>query len=385
MARAIAAAFSDAVRLVLSWGFGFAIAVAIVFALFGPWLIHTMTASGDVQQTAQDYLWFVVASPLLAVFAFGYDGVFIGATWAREMRNLMIISLLFFLATWFALRGLGNTGLWIAFLVHYAARGGLQALRYPANLRVSFALDCGASRRLKERPMQLRFVGCGDAFGSGGRSNTCFHVTGERVNFLIDCGASSLPALKRQGVAQDDIDLILITHFHGDHFGGLPFLLLDAQFARRDAAADRSQARKESGCGSTCVMEALFENSSKTKQRFDLNIVTLSPETTVQLGRGERHAVSGGAWRIRRTVSGLPDRSEGRVIAYTADTEWTEALIPLGHDADLLIAEAYTFDRPVKNHLSLKALEARLADIKPKRLILTHMSDEMLGRARRSL
>ena len=132
-------AFSDAVRLVLSWGFGFAIVVALVFALFGPWLIHTMTASDNVQQTAQDYLWFVVASPLLAVFAFGYDGVFIGATWAREMRNLMILSLLAFLATWFVLRGLGNTGLWIAFLVHYAARGGLQALRYPVNLRASFA------------------------------------------------------------------------------------------------------------------------------------------------------------------------------------------------------------------------------------------------------
>ena len=81
--------------------------------------------------------------------------------------------------------------------------------------------------------MQLRFVGCGDALGSGGRFNTCFHVTGASVNFLIDCGASSLPALKRLGIARDDIDLILITHFHGDHFGGLPFLLLDAQFTRR--------------------------------------------------------------------------------------------------------------------------------------------------------
>ena len=131
-------AFSDAVRLVLSWGFGFAVAVALVFALFGPWLIHTMTANGQVQQTARDYLWFVVVSPLLAVFAFGYDGIFIGATWAREMRNLMILSLLCFLATWFALRDLGNTGLWIAMLVLYASRGGLQALRYPVNLRATF-------------------------------------------------------------------------------------------------------------------------------------------------------------------------------------------------------------------------------------------------------
>jgi MATE family multidrug resistance protein len=130
--------FSDSVRLVLRWGFGFAVAVAAIFALFGPWLIHTMTANADVQQTAQDYLWYVVASPLLAVFAFGYDGVFIGATWAREMRNLMIVSLLVFFATWFALRGFGNTGLWIAMLVLYAARGGLQALRYGANFKASF-------------------------------------------------------------------------------------------------------------------------------------------------------------------------------------------------------------------------------------------------------
>ena len=81
--------------------------------------------------------------------------------------------------------------------------------------------------------MQLQFVGCGDALGSGGRYNTCFHVTGAHVNFLIDCGASSLPALKRLAIARDNIDLILITHFHGDHFAGLPFLLLDAQFTRR--------------------------------------------------------------------------------------------------------------------------------------------------------
>ena len=81
--------------------------------------------------------------------------------------------------------------------------------------------------------MQLQFVGCGDALGSGGRSNTCFHVTGAGVNFLIDCGASSLAALKRLEIAHDETDLVLITHFHGDHFGGLPFLLLDAQFTRR--------------------------------------------------------------------------------------------------------------------------------------------------------
>ena len=227
--------------------------------------------------------------------------------------------------------------------------------------------------------MQVRFVGCGDAFGSGGRYNTCFHITGERVNFLIDCGASSLPALKRLKIDRDDIDLVLITHFHGDHFAGLPFLLLDAQFSRRTrplviAGPEGIQMRL------TQVMEALFENSSRTKQRFDLSVVALRPEETQMFGAVKVtpfpvvHGESGGPFLAYRV------EAEGRVITYSADTEWTDTLIPAGRDADVFIAEAYYYDKVVKNHLSLKTLEANLAEINPKRLILTHLSDDMLGR-----
>jgi MATE family multidrug resistance protein len=135
------AAFSDAVRLVMLWGTGFALAVTAVFALFGPGLIDIMTASEDVRRASRNYLWFVAVSPMPAVFAFAYDGIFIGATWAREMRNLMVVALLIFLSAWLALRTFGNAGLWAALLVHYAARGGLQALRYPALLKKSFAIQ----------------------------------------------------------------------------------------------------------------------------------------------------------------------------------------------------------------------------------------------------
>jgi MATE family multidrug resistance protein len=131
-------AFAGAVRLVVMWGFGFALAVAACFLLFGPALIDIMTASADVRRIAREYLWFVIFAPLLGVFAFAYDGVYIGATWARDMRNLMVASLAIFLAAWFSLRSFGNAGLWAALLVHYAARGGLEALRYPALLRKSF-------------------------------------------------------------------------------------------------------------------------------------------------------------------------------------------------------------------------------------------------------
>src|SRR5438105_1384723 len=227
--------------------------------------------------------------------------------------------------------------------------------------------------------MQVQFVGCGDALGSVGRFNTCFHITGERVNFLIDCGASSLPALKWLGIARDDIDLVLITHFHGDHFGGLPFLLLDAQFTRRSRplviAGPQGIETKLAN-----LMEAVFEHSSKTKQRFDLSVIALEPEQSRTFGGVTVtpypvvHGESGGPFLAYRI------EAEGRVISYSADTEWTEMLIPLARNADLFIAEAYTYDKIVKNHLSLKTLEARLPEIKAKRLILTHMSDDMLGR-----
>jgi ribonuclease BN (tRNA processing enzyme) len=227
--------------------------------------------------------------------------------------------------------------------------------------------------------MQLRFVGSGDALGSGGRVNTCFHVRGAHTNFLIDCGASSLPALKRLGIARDEIDLILITHFHGDHFGGLPFLLLDAQFARRTRplviAGPQSIEAKLAN-----LMEALFEHSSKTKQRFDLSVVALEPEQSRTFGEVSVtpypvvHGESGGPFLAYRI------EAEGRVISYSADTEWTDMLIPAARGADLFIAEAYYYDKIVKNHLSLKTLEAHLPEINAKRLALTHMSDDMLGR-----
>jgi multidrug resistance protein, MATE family len=130
--------FAGAVRLVIVWGFAFSLAVTAVFALFGPSLIDMMTASAEVRHVARNFLLYVILAPLLGVFAFAYDGIYIGATWARDMRNLMILSLGIFLAAWLALRSYGNAGLWGALLFHYAARGGLQALRYPALFKASF-------------------------------------------------------------------------------------------------------------------------------------------------------------------------------------------------------------------------------------------------------
>src|SRR5262252_480018 len=90
--------------------------------------------------------------------------------------------------------------------------------------------------------MELTFVGCGDAIGSGGRFNTCFHVQSAGSAFPVDCGSSALISMKRLAIDPSAIDSIFITHFHADHFGGLPFLVLDAQFSKRRRPAQRAGA-----------------------------------------------------------------------------------------------------------------------------------------------
>src|SRR5207244_4135422 len=119
------------------------------------------------------------------------------------------------------------------------------------------------------RPVTVRFLGSGDAFGSGGRFQTCIHVRSEAGAFLIDCGASSLVAMKRSDVESNDIGVVVLSHLHGDHFGGIPFLVLDGQFSGRTSvltiAGPIGTAQRVEA-----AMEVLFPGSSKVERRFDL-------------------------------------------------------------------------------------------------------------------
>ena len=85
----------------------------------------------------------------------------------------------------------------------------------------------------RQTPVRVRVLGSGDAFGSGGRYQTCFAIEAPSATFLLDCGASSLIAMKRFGVSPSAIETILVTHLHGDHFGGILFFILDAQFVSK--------------------------------------------------------------------------------------------------------------------------------------------------------
>jgi len=118
-------AFDKAVRLSLIWGFVLAGLAAVLFLVGGPALIAAMTTAEDVRATALIYLPWAAATPLLAVLAFQMDGVFIGATWSRDMRNMMLVSLALFVAAYAVLFPVfANHGLWLAFSLFLAARGG---------------------------------------------------------------------------------------------------------------------------------------------------------------------------------------------------------------------------------------------------------------------
>lgn len=224
--------------------------------------------------------------------------------------------------------------------------------------------------------LKIKFLGSGDALGSGGRLQPCLHVEGGSGQFLIDCGTTVLVGLKRFHIDPSLVEMIIVSHLHGDHFGGIPFFILDAQFRNRTQPLILAgpPGLKERVAA---AMEVLFPGSTKIKQKFAVDFVELYSEKErvlnwIRIVPFEVNHPSGAP------AFALRIEAEGKVIAYSGDTEWVDILEKAVQDAEIFISEAYFFEKRVKYHLDYQTLLEKRRRLNCQNIILTHMHDNIL-------
>lgn len=226
--------------------------------------------------------------------------------------------------------------------------------------------------------MRVTVVGCGDAFGTGGRLQTCFHIEVGKRCILLDCGATALIGLARAGLEVNRVEAIQISHLHGDHFSGLVWWLLHATHVakRRTPLVIAGPAGIEQRL--RAAAEALFPGAMDKPPPFEL--------TFIEQTAGRRYGV--GPFEVTpfevSHPSGAPSHAlrlegAGRTISFSGDTEWVETLVPCAAGADLFLCECYAYERATRYHMSWTTLSRELPRIGARRVVITHMSADMLA------
>ncbi len=219
----------------------------------------------------------------------------------------------------------------------------------------------------------VRFLGTGNAFADGGRSHACIHLEAAGASLLLDCGGSSLPAIKK-ALDPKSIQAIAISHLHGDHFGGIPYFVMEQHFAGRTAPLAIGGPR-ELQTRATRAGEALYTDFfGAIDVEYGLSFVTLH-QTPVSFGGAlvSAHPVKHVA---ESDPHGLRVQIDGKLVAYSGDARWSDELVTVAKGADLFICESTNFSKSDPAHLSYRELIANRSKLDCGRIILTHLGAE---------
>jgi len=226
--------------------------------------------------------------------------------------------------------------------------------------------------------MKVTIIGSSDAFGSGGRLQTCFHVNTGGRSFLIDCGATSLIGLARQGIDPNTISTIFVTHLHGDHFSGLVWWLIHAVHLVKRTAPLTVVGPAGIEDRFKVAAEALFPGSTTAKRPFELIFRTYRDFEPLEEA-GVRVTPFVVSHPSGATPYALRFEVDGKVLTFSGDTEWVETLVPAANGADLFICECFAFEIQAGYHLNWRTIEANLDRLNARALVLTHLGPEALA------
>ena len=226
--------------------------------------------------------------------------------------------------------------------------------------------------------VQLTVLGSGDAFGAGGRLHSAYLVEGAGATFIVDCGSTVLHGLKRCGVDPARIDFVVLSHLHGDHFGGVPFLFMDFLYQSHRTRPITIYGPPGTEARVRELFAALYKQQALEPLPYRVVFVELQPGTTAVQGVSiETFAVPHVA---ELTCYGFRIGVAGKSIVYSGDTGWTDELAARSADADLFICECSTFETRLPIHISYPEIAARAATLRCRRLILSHLGVEPLKR-----
>ncbi len=230
-----------------------------------------------------------------------------------------------------------------------------------------------------ESEYSLQVLGSGDAFGSGGKNQTSFYVKTPEINLLIDCGPCTLSSLKSNQLSTNDIDVIVLSHFHGDHFSGVPFILLDAALIEKRKKKLKIISPMDGEWKIKQLFNLLFPGSEKIFDDLDIDFVYYDKYETI---KDEKFSIT--AFPAIHSEQVFPHSLKvcigEKIVGYSGDTSWTEDLIEVAKNADLFICECNFYSGEFEGHMNYKLLENKQNLFKCNRLLLTHLGNEMLSR-----